>query len=69
MSSPSASAVRGVLLAGLAIIVQPAASAGPILRVIIAAGKFQGVMDAVTPMGWRMTMIRLSGTNAGTVSP
>jgi len=38
-----ASAVSGVSEAGLRMTVQPAASAGPILRVAIAAGKFQGV--------------------------
>jgi hypothetical protein len=42
-SSASRSAVNGVCSAGLTIIVQPAASAGAALRVIIAAGKFQGV--------------------------
>ena len=41
--------------------VQPAASAGPALRVIIAAGKFQGVIAATTPTGWRSTRMRLSG--------
>jgi hypothetical protein len=30
--------------------VQPAASAGPSLRVIIAEGKFHGVIAATTPM-------------------
>ena len=50
-STPSANAVNGVALAGLTIIGQPAASAAPALRVIIAAGKFQGVMAAVTPIG------------------
>src|SRR5215813_531468 len=39
----SASMVRGVSEAGLSTTVQPAASAGPILRVAIAAGKFLGV--------------------------
>lgn len=38
---------------------QPAASAGPILRVAMAAGKFQGVTSTATPMGWRSTRIRL----------
>ena len=43
-SSPAmASAVSGVSSAGLSTTVQPAASAGPILRVAIAAGKFHGV--------------------------
>ena len=49
-SSASASAEKGVSLAGLSTMVQPAASAGATLRVIIAAGKFQGVMAAQTPM-------------------
>ncbi|MOA17304.1 hypothetical protein D3C78_1375580 [compost metagenome] len=46
-----ASAERGVSGAGLMIIGQPAASAAPALRVIIAFGKFHGVTAAVTPMG------------------
>ena len=36
--------VSGVSCAGLTIIVQPAAIAGPILRVPIASGKFHGVI-------------------------
>ena len=36
--------VSGVSWAGLTIIVQPAATAGPILRVPIASGKFHGVI-------------------------
>src|SRR5207244_10344077 len=43
-SSASASAEKGVCVAGFNTIVQPEASAGPILRVIIAAGKFHGVI-------------------------
>ena len=39
-----ANADSGVCLAGFHTIVQPAAIAGPILRVPIAVGKFQGVM-------------------------
>src|SRR5438552_2535127 len=39
-STASASAEYGVASAGLTTIGQPAASAGPTLRVIIAAGKF-----------------------------
>ena len=38
-SSASASAENGVCVAGFSTMVQPAASAGPALRVIIAAGK------------------------------
>jgi hypothetical protein len=49
--------------------VQPAASAGPALRVIIAAGKFHGVIAATTPIGWRSTRIRLSGWWPGMTSP
>ena len=59
-SSASASAEYGVCVAGFNTMVQPAASAGPALRVIIAAGKFHGVMAATTPTGWRSTMMRLS---------
>src|SRR5689334_3287040 len=54
-SSAIANAEYGVWAAGLHTNVQPAASAGPALRVIIAAGKFQGVIAATTPTGWRKT--------------
>ena len=40
----SASIDSGVCWAGLITIVQPAAMAGPILRVPIAIGKFHGVI-------------------------
>src|SRR5688572_24985183 len=60
-SSHSASAEYGVIEAGLITIVQPAASAGPALRVIIALGKFQGVTAAQTPIGCLMTTILRSG--------
>src|ERR1700722_14828227 len=59
-SSANASAEYGVWVAGLQTMVQPARIAGPALRVIMAAGKFQGVMAATTPTGWRSTRIRLS---------
>jgi hypothetical protein len=59
-SSASASAENGVCVAGFRTMAQPAASAGPALRVIIAAGKFHGVIAATTPTGWRSTMMRLS---------
>ena len=39
---------------------QPAATAGPILRVAIPAGKFQGVIRIETPIGSCETRIRLS---------
>ena len=50
-SRPNSIAVSGVCEAGLTTWVQPAARAGPSLRVIIANGKFHGVMAAVTPTG------------------
>ena len=61
--------MSGVALAGLTMLVQPAAIAGPSLRVIIAAGKFQGVIAAVTPTGCRSTSTRLRGFWAGTICP
>src|SRR5262249_19667221 len=64
-----ASAERGVASAGLATMVQPEASAGPALRVIIAAGKFQGVIAAQTPIGCLMTTSRRSLHGDGMVSP
>ena len=59
-SSASASAESGVSSAGLITIVQPAAIAGAILRVIMAIGKFQGVIATQTPMGCFKTIRRLS---------
>ena len=47
----SASMVSGVSDAGLSTTGQPAASAGPILRVAMAAGKFHGVTSTATPAG------------------
>ncbi len=65
----SASAENGVCDAGFATTVQPAASAGPTFRVIIAIGKFHGVMQPTTPMGSLITTIRLSAACDGMVSP
>ena len=65
----TSAAVSGVALAGLTMLVQPAAIAGPSLRVIIAAGKFQGVIAATTPTGWRSTSTRFRGSWAGTTWP
>ena len=62
--SAIARAESGVSEAGLRITVQPAASAGPILRVAIAAGKFQGVTSSETPIGWCSTMMRLAPLGA-----
>ncbi|MCW2749085.1 MAG: hypothetical protein JWR83_195 [Aeromicrobium sp.] len=54
-----ASAVSGVSEAGLSTTVQPAARAGAILRVAIAAGKFQGVTSAATPTALWVTTVRV----------
>ena len=47
-----ASEVNGVSEAGLRISVHPAAIAGAIFRVAMAAGKFHGVINTETPIGW-----------------
>jgi len=60
-SSASARADSGVSAAGLSTTVHPAASAGPALRVIMALGKFQGVIAATTPIGCLITTRRRSG--------
>jgi hypothetical protein len=49
--STRASIDSGVCAAGLITLVQPAARAGPILRVPIAIGKFQGVISRQGPTG------------------
>ena len=64
-----ASAENGVCEAGRMMKVQPAASAGAALRVIMALGKFHGVIAAHTPTGCLSTKIRLSGAGPGMVSP
>ena len=54
----SASMVSGVSEAGFSTTGQPAASAGPILRVAIAAGKFHGVTSTAMPAGLCCTRMR-----------
>ena len=51
--------------AGLHTTVQPAASAGAILRAIIAAGKFHGVIAATTPTGSFSANMRRPGDRRG----
>ena len=68
-SFATASAESGVCSAGLSTIVQPAAIAGAAFRVTIAAGKFHGVMPAVTPTGCFVTTTRRSDRYVGIVSP
>src|SRR6056300_743392 len=58
--TPRTNADKGVSAAGRATNAHPAAKAGPALRVIIAFGKFQGVIEAATPMGCFITVMRLS---------
>jgi hypothetical protein len=64
-----ASAQKGVCDAGFTTAVHPAASAGPTFRVIIAMGKFHGVMQPTTPIGSLVTMMRLSRAWEGITSP
>ena len=54
-----ASIDSGVCLAGLITEVQPAAIAGPVLRVPIAIGKFHGVIISAGPTGCCITITRL----------
>ena len=65
----TARVVRGVSDAGFTMAVQPAARAGPILRVAMAAGKFHGVIITLTPTGWSTVMILLSPAGARRTSP
>ena len=51
--------VSGVCGAGLITEAQPAATAGAILRVPMASGKFHGVTNTQTPTGWRMVRKRV----------
>ena len=50
-------------------IVQPAATAGPILRVPIAIGKFQGVMNRHGPTGCFIVRSRPAPFGAGAHPP
>ena len=68
-SATSANAVSGVWLAGFRTTVQPAASAGDTLRVIIEHGKFHGVIAPQTPIGCLIASSRASERCVGMVSP
>ena len=68
-TSATARAESGVSDAGLRMVVQPAARAGPSLRVAIAEGKFQGVTMREIPTGSGTTIIRLSPAGAVRNSP
>lgn len=65
----SASDVSGVSSAGLHTTVHPAARAGAILRAIMAAGKFHGVIAATTPTGSRSANMRRPCAGLGMRSP
>ena len=56
--STNSRVVSGVSSAGLTTTVQPAASAGAILRVAIASGKFHGVIRNAGPTGLCETVAR-----------
>ncbi len=49
--------------------VQPAARAGAILRVAMAAGKFHGVISSAMPIGWYCTTMRLAPLGDTLMSP
>ena len=68
-SSAMASAESGVCFAGRTTKVQPAANAAAALRAIMALGKFHGVIEATTPTGCLITIMRLSFDGPGIISP
>ncbi len=61
--------MKGVAEAGFSTTVQPAAKAGASFLVIIAAGKFQGVMAATGPIGCLMARIRSRALGLGIQEP
>src|SRR5699024_9386567 len=67
--STTYSEVSGVRLAGLNTMVQPAAIAGPILRVAMASGKFHGVMRMHGPTGSEVTISRVLPSGERRASP
>ena len=68
-STASASAENGVCDAGPDHAGAAGGPAGPALRVIIAAGKFHGVIAANTPIGSFSTRMRRPLAFCGMVSP
>lgn len=59
----------GVSFGGLITTAHPAASAGATFRVIMAAGKFQGVMMPQTPIGCFKVITVVCGLDDGIESP
>ena len=68
-SSASANADRGVCSAGFNTQAQPAAIPGATLRVIMAIGKFHGVMAPNTPIGCLKVNSLLSACGLSKTSP
>ena len=68
-SSATRSEVSGASRGGLMTTALPAASAGASLRVIMAAGKFHGVIMATTPTGGWRVMMRLAPEGATLIEP
>lgn len=64
-TSASANIESGVCSAGFTTLVQPAASAGAILRAPMAIGKFHGVMSRLGPTGCLVTRNREPPVGAG----
>ena len=60
---------RGVSCAGLITQVLPHTIAGKSFHEGIAMGKFQGVIMAQTPSGWRTAIANLLGSSEGVVGP
>ena len=68
-SSASASAESGVCSAGFSTQAHPAAMPGATLRVIMAIGKFHGVIAPKTPIGCLKVSSRLSACGVSSTSP
>src|SRR5690606_29940519 len=68
-SCAKANALKGVSLAGLHTTVQPAAKAGAIFLASIALGKFQGVIQAATPIGCTIVLVRFPCWGDGIILP
>ena len=65
----NAKALKGVSSEGRVTTVQPTANAGDILRVIMAKGKFHGVMAPTTPIGCLIATTRRSFAEVGITEP
>jgi len=68
-ASTSLMAESGVSDAGFNTTVFPAIRAAMVFQLGMATGKFQGVMQATTPIGSRTASADLFGSSAGTIWP